>query len=239
VGHLFSPSSLEAEDNLLRLDRALADLLSFVDERIGLERTLIVLSADHGGPEAPGYLQELGIEAFHVDPSSWNTEPAIEELTKRFGAGRELILKYEHPYVYLDQGLIRRLGLDAAEVERAIAEEIVKLRGVALAVASSDLREGRLPSTPLNRAVLNNFHPNQRLRRARRRLHSRHAVDLRHPRARDLRRGPSHGPDRPPARRDRGRRRHARRSPRHEAAVGLRRPGARGGSRSARRPGVG
>ncbi len=48
VGHFFGPSSLESEDNLLRLDRTLADLLRFVDEQVGLERTLILLSADHG-----------------------------------------------------------------------------------------------------------------------------------------------------------------------------------------------
>ena len=36
VGHLFGASSLEAEDNLLRLDRTLADLLRFVPIVIGL-----------------------------------------------------------------------------------------------------------------------------------------------------------------------------------------------------------
>ena len=53
IGHVFGPSSLEAEDNILRLDRTLAELLAFVDEHVGLDNTLIVLSADHGGPDAP------------------------------------------------------------------------------------------------------------------------------------------------------------------------------------------
>jgi predicted AlkP superfamily pyrophosphatase or phosphodiesterase len=51
VGHLFGPSSLEAEDNMKRLDRTLADLLAHVDAAVGLDQTLIVLSADHGAPE--------------------------------------------------------------------------------------------------------------------------------------------------------------------------------------------
>ena len=58
IGHFFGPSSLESEDNILRLDRTLADLFAYVDQEIGLENTLIVLSADHGGPEAPGYLNK-------------------------------------------------------------------------------------------------------------------------------------------------------------------------------------
>ena len=50
----FGPSSLEAEDNILQLDRTLAELLAFVDETVGLDNTLIVLSADHGGPMLRG-----------------------------------------------------------------------------------------------------------------------------------------------------------------------------------------
>ncbi|MAZ88330.1 MAG: alkaline phosphatase, partial [Cellvibrionaceae bacterium] len=46
VGHLYGSGSLEAEDNLFRLDRQLAKLFTFIDERVGLENTLIVLSAD-------------------------------------------------------------------------------------------------------------------------------------------------------------------------------------------------
>ena len=48
----FGPSSLETEDNILRLDRVLAELFQYVDKKIGLDKTLIVLSGDHGAPEA-------------------------------------------------------------------------------------------------------------------------------------------------------------------------------------------
>ena len=34
--------------------------LSALDARVGLDNTIIVLSSDHGGPEAPGALSELG-----------------------------------------------------------------------------------------------------------------------------------------------------------------------------------
>jgi hypothetical protein len=46
IGHLYGPSSLETEDNLLRLDRTLADLFRFTDEKVGSDHTLIVLSGD-------------------------------------------------------------------------------------------------------------------------------------------------------------------------------------------------
>jgi len=62
IGHVFGPSSLEAEDNILRVDRLLADLFRFIDEQVGLDKTLIIVSADHGMCEAPEYMQGLGFE---------------------------------------------------------------------------------------------------------------------------------------------------------------------------------
>ncbi|MEJ2534252.1 MAG: alkaline phosphatase family protein [Gammaproteobacteria bacterium] len=160
VGHVFGPSSLEAEDNLVRLDRTLSALLDFVDERVGLEHTLVVLSADHGGPEAPGYLNELGMaNAHYFDTEAMDRAPAIARLKERFGIGEELIERYSHPYVYLNREAIAERGLDHAEVEEAVAEELGEFRGIALAVPSTALASNRQADTPLMRSVLNNFNP--------------------------------------------------------------------------------
>ncbi len=159
VGHVFGPSSLETEDNILRLDRTLKELLAFVDQHIGLKNTLIVLSADHGAPEVPGYLNKLGLEAQYVKLEKWDKEPAIKALKEKFGIGKDLIQTYFHPYLYLNHDVISQKGLDQAEVERAIAAELVKFEGVAFAVSSSALRQGNLPDTELMRSILHNFHP--------------------------------------------------------------------------------
>jgi hypothetical protein len=159
VGHLFGPSSLEAEDSLLRLDLMLADLFAFVEQKVGLKNTLIVLSADHGGPEVPGSLSQLGIEAGYVNPAAWDKEAGLANLKQRFGIGGELIAEYFHPYVYLNRDVIRERGLSQAEVEQAVAEEIMKLEGVAMAVSSSALIEGRVPDTALIRSILDNHNP--------------------------------------------------------------------------------
>jgi len=159
IGHIFGPSSLEMEDNLLRLDRTLADLFAHVERHVGLKNTLIVLAADHGSPEIPGYLNELGIEARYIYPEKWDQEPAIAALKKRFGIGKELIKTYDHPYVYLNYDAMRDKRLNQAEVERAVAAELIKFDGIALAIPSSELRQGNLPSTPLIDAILRNHNP--------------------------------------------------------------------------------
>jgi predicted AlkP superfamily pyrophosphatase or phosphodiesterase len=159
VGHVFGPSSLEAEDNLLRLDRTLAALFTFIDQQVGLDKTLIVLSADHGGPDSPGYLNSLGIPAGYVDPDSWEKEAAIERIRSRFGIEGKLIEKYDHPYLYLGSGIAANPDIDREALEQAIVDELSRFPGISLAISSAAMRRGNAPETDLHRAVLNNFHP--------------------------------------------------------------------------------
>lgn len=48
IGHVFGPDSWEAWDELLRLDRALADFCAALDARLGPRGWSLLLSADHG-----------------------------------------------------------------------------------------------------------------------------------------------------------------------------------------------
>ena len=161
INHIFGPSSLEAEVNQQRLDRTLAELFRFIDAKVGLEHTLVVLSADHGSPEVPGYLENLGIEAGYFDPKAIDRQPAFAALRERFGLGEELIETYFHPYLYLKRDLIQAKGLDQGEVERAVAAELVKFPGIALAVSSDALLRGDLADTWRMRAVLRNHDPDR------------------------------------------------------------------------------
>ena len=161
VGHIFGPSSLESEDNILRLDRTLANLFQYIDEHIGLDETLIVLSSDHGGPEAPGYLSELGFEAEYIVPESFDKDQAMLALKARFGIAEELIVTFFSPYLYLAHDVIEQAGLDLAQVQDAVAMEISKFEGVALAVSSTALERGRVPDSSLYAAVKRNFHPDR------------------------------------------------------------------------------
>jgi predicted AlkP superfamily pyrophosphatase or phosphodiesterase len=159
VGHVFGPSSLEAEDNMLRLDRTLARLLAAVEKQVGLDNTLIVLSADHGGPDTPGYLATLGIPAGYVDPDNWDRDAAIDRIKSGFGIEGKLIETYAHPYVYLSTEVKSNGAVSMEALEAAVAAELSRFEGVSVAVSSTALRHGRVPDTDLMRAVLNNFNP--------------------------------------------------------------------------------
>jgi predicted AlkP superfamily pyrophosphatase or phosphodiesterase len=158
VGHVFGPSSLEGEDNILQVDRRIEELLAYVDEKIGLENTLVVLSADHGGPDSPGYLNSLGIPAGYVDPDSWDKDSAITRIKDQFGISGELFETYSHPYLYFSAEVKNNNRIDHEALEAAVIDELSKFKGVSLAVSSAALRRGNLPDTHLYRSVVNNFH---------------------------------------------------------------------------------
>src|SRR5258706_5297817 len=58
IGHTFGPNSVEEEDDFLRLDRELGNLLDFLDTKVGKGQYTVFLSADHGVVQAPEFLQE-------------------------------------------------------------------------------------------------------------------------------------------------------------------------------------
>jgi predicted AlkP superfamily pyrophosphatase or phosphodiesterase len=159
IGHLFGPSSLESEDNILRLDRVLADLLAAVDQQVGLQNTLIVLSADHGAPDAPEHVATIGMGAGRFDFDYFKKPgPLTEALEQRFGRG-DLISTHSHPYLYLDPQALADAGLSADEVERFLAEELIKLPGIAYAMTRTAILEGRTSGAPIQDKIRRSFHP--------------------------------------------------------------------------------
>jgi predicted AlkP superfamily pyrophosphatase or phosphodiesterase len=120
IGHAFGPDSLEAEDNLFRLDRQIARLLVLVEERVGLDRTLVVLTSDHGIPSAPEFLAGGAAEPGRVDVPGM-----IERLNAGLRAGLGLafdpVLRFYNPALFLDLPAIREAGAEPADIARAAA----------------------------------------------------------------------------------------------------------------------
>ena len=159
VGHLFGSSSLEMEDNLIRLDRTLADLFSFIDQQVGLEHTLIVLSADHGGPEAPGYLQELEQEANYVEPELFTADALNQRLKTELAVEVDLVQTYFHPYIYLDRSKVDEAGLELPTTQRALAKLAMQLPDVAYALTASDITQGLVAQSHIAAMVSANYQP--------------------------------------------------------------------------------
>ena len=155
VNHFFGPSSLENEDVVLQLDRTLAELLSFIDEEVGLEHTLVVLSADHGMAEMPEYVTELGYPADRLFGDQ------VLELARGVSGdlfGNEgLVRDFFRPYLYLDGNAVAGSDLDPHTVATAIAAELERQPGIGGAIPSHLVADGI--DNGVATAVRNNHNP--------------------------------------------------------------------------------
>lgn len=130
IGHQFGPNSLESEDNIIRLDATLARLFKAIDETVGLEKTLIVLTADHGIKDSPKTL-----EAHNLRTSSGLDKPHLktvihDTLQKNFSLPKEAVLSIDSPYIYLDRDLIYAHHQNPDKVIAMLSENLSKEEGI-------------------------------------------------------------------------------------------------------------
>jgi predicted AlkP superfamily pyrophosphatase or phosphodiesterase len=155
VGHFYGPYSHEVQDMTLRTDRTLADLIAYLDRKIGLDRVVIALTADHGVAPVPEHVQQFKyggrIEAKAI------TEAVERSLSARFGE-EKWTLAVANGNVYLDESLLERRKLNVGEVERVAAGAVAKIAGIGDCFTRSQILAGQLPQTTIARRVANGFY---------------------------------------------------------------------------------
>jgi predicted AlkP superfamily pyrophosphatase or phosphodiesterase len=156
VGHGKGPHSAEVRDITVRTDLALGRLLAAVDQRVGLARTVVALTADHGVAPVPEQMTSWKMPAGRV--SRPELEKAVEAaLAKAFGPG-EWLEGRAGSTIYLNQALIAQRGLDPEAVARRVASGIEAVPPVWRAYTRGQLLDGRVPPDPWSRRVLLSFH---------------------------------------------------------------------------------
>jgi predicted AlkP superfamily pyrophosphatase or phosphodiesterase len=153
VNHFFGPSSLENEEVINQLDSTLANLFQFIDKNVGLQHTLIVLSADHGMADMPNYMTELGYDAGRLLPK--DIVAAANEAGKQLGIDK-IVRFFYRPYIYLNDEKIADAKLDHMLVEQSIAEALTGFDGINLAISTSGLSSQK--GNPLLEQVRHNQH---------------------------------------------------------------------------------
>ena len=148
VGHQFGPTSIEIEDTYLRMDKDLADLLSFLDQQVGQDNYTVFLTADHAAVDIPAYLQSIKIPAHYLSFSKFKL--AALEVTKKYFNSVELIENISNYQIFLDKDKIESLGLNKDKVAEKLAEEVVNFEGIYKAVTAKTLQTTRFNDGILN-----------------------------------------------------------------------------------------
>lgn len=137
IASTYGPESMEWEDMLYRLDRDLAEFLTYLYAQVNdPHKIVVVLSSDHGTSPSYNPIGGKERERFNVR----QMEVIVNAfLGARYGSDN-YILGFANNALYLNHQLIleKRLSLDTLREE--VATFLLQMRGVATAISSSSLR---------------------------------------------------------------------------------------------------
>jgi len=145
VNHAYGPESKMSHDHLQRLDRMLADFMSYLDRKLGAGNVLVVLTADHGFPNTPEFVQANKGDAGRVDAAKLTTA-LNAALAARYGHAK-LAIAQSAPNWHLDYAAIDQLGVARAEVENTAARFLRAQDGVAEVYTRSQFEADALGAT--------------------------------------------------------------------------------------------
>ncbi len=167
LGHQYGPYSLEVEDAAYRLDRQLAALVKFLDQRVGKGQWTMALSADHAVAPIPEFVSELGIKGIR------NPLGDLSELTAQIEArirqaigpppdGQKYVSMVEDSQVYLtrDRKVLPENKL--ATARDAARDVLLEQESIFAAVSADQLtveQVTRPVRDPLVEQLFKSYHP--------------------------------------------------------------------------------
>jgi predicted AlkP superfamily pyrophosphatase or phosphodiesterase len=128
AGHQFGPQSVEVQDMYLRLDRELGAFFQYLDSLIGLNNTLIFLTADHGGADVPGFISP---------PAGYFKTTAFEEDLRKYlkeKTGKDRLEFFINEQVYF----VRPTNVEDELLEKTVREYAENFPGVLGVISLKD-----------------------------------------------------------------------------------------------------
>jgi predicted AlkP superfamily pyrophosphatase or phosphodiesterase len=155
IGHTYGPYSKEVEEVTLHTDKLLAQFFNYLDHKIGFERVVIALTADHGVAPVPEQMNELGLGG---RLNSRDMAESIESALDGRFEDEKWIISYVNSNVYFDASVIERRKVSTEELERVACQAALKNPGIAACFTRSQLISGAVPPTMIARSVGNGFY---------------------------------------------------------------------------------
>ncbi len=155
IGHKFGPNSIEIEDTYLRLDKDIADFLTYLDKNIGVNNYTLFLTADHGVAHIPEYLKENKIPT-----GNWENDSMVKVLNvaikEKFNI-EKVILSEQNYQLYLNDEVIATNTINKENIINFIIAYCENQKGIAQAFEIQKLNATTLPE-PIKKMLANGYH---------------------------------------------------------------------------------
>jgi arylsulfatase A-like enzyme len=122
IGHRAGPDAPEVRDMAIRTDALLANLFDLVEKKVGLERTLVVLSADHGVAPLPEIQEQRKMPGGYV---FLDVEDLVRSaLNKKYGTEQWILGSVDNS-IYLDHDVLAKKNVELGMACRTAVDAIL------------------------------------------------------------------------------------------------------------------
>lgn len=138
IGHRFGPTSVELEDNYLRLDRELEQFFKHLDKEYGKGEYLVFLTADHAVADIVEYMLSENVPA-----GNFNTRFILTQMrgfcVLNYGEGN-WISNFSNEQVFINHVLANEKGISIEKIQRELAEFLLRFNGIKEVYTATDMR---------------------------------------------------------------------------------------------------
>lgn len=156
AGHNFGVNAKEIQDMYIRLDQNIADLLKYLDKKIGKDNYTLFLTADHGAVHVPNYLKDNNIPAGYFETKK--LKKAIEAFVEDKFDSSKLIEGFSSQHIFFDYKELEKQDVEADDLQEALYYFLLQHDKIDR-VYTRDMIEYSSNSSAFSRNVTNGFHP--------------------------------------------------------------------------------
>jgi hypothetical protein len=160
VGHAVGPDAPEVRDMAIRTDQLIAKLFGVINDKVGLDKTIVVLSADHGVSSSPVTQQKRKLPGGNVFADADDQVRVV--LNQKFGSGEWTLPGASENAIYLNYQTLKTKKVSLAEATRVAADALLavpQLHASRVYTREQISMGGR--GDFITNAILNGFYPSR------------------------------------------------------------------------------
>jgi hypothetical protein len=168
LGHQFGPDSREVQEMYVGCDTTLARFIDVLDERVGRQHYVLVITSDHGVAPIPELLaRQAEPQRARVDAGRMRSSDVRRTIDSALSAAygkpsqSSWIATFVPPSLFLDSASCSERGVSVDSAAATAATAMLGIHGIAYAITLGELRNGTLAQTiPATHAryILQAFH---------------------------------------------------------------------------------
>lgn len=156
VAYKFGNLSKEIEDTYIRLDYELMALINFLEQNVGRDNFVLLVTSTHGMGTSTKFLMKTQKEGGIFKPVE-SMYLLDKHLDARYGED-DWVENYSDQQIYLNAKAMARRSASIADIQRSAANFISQLSGVHTVLTASDLAKSNYCGTQLGSKMSNAFY---------------------------------------------------------------------------------